>query len=156
MQNQIDIVIHPSSREIIPSSVHLMTAATDMDVEHPDPDQGLVISDGTILTAKEEGTTDKMNMVISALTPANATEDGGKADMCTFGGESVGKAEIDATKNEAVALASANAAVVMSLTNDKGFALPRTGGSGMYLITIVGVVIAIGGFYSITRKKRAG
>ncbi len=156
LQNQIDIVIHPSSREIIPSSVHLMTAATDMDVEHPDQDQGLVISDGTILTAKEEGTTDKRNMVISALTPANATEDGGRADMCTFGGESVGKAEIDATKNAAVALASANAAVVMSLTNDKGFVLPKTGGSGMYLITIVGVVIAIGGFYSITRKKREG
>lgn len=155
-QNQIHIVIDPSSREITPSSVHYMTVADDMDVEHPDTDsRRLTISDGTTLETKEEGTTDEINMVIGDLVPAKATVDGKTADMCAFGGESVGTPEINATKNAAKALASADAAVVMSLMNEKGFSLPQTGGNGLYLITILGVVIALGGFYSVSKKKKA-
>ena len=153
LQNQLDIVITPSFREITPSSVHYMTVASDHDIEHPDSNQVIILSDGTSLTAKEEGTTDKDNMVIGTLTSATATEDGKTAAMCSFGSESVGKEEISATKNSAVALDSGNAAVVMSIVNSKGFVLPRTGGNGIYLCTILGCVIAILGIYVVNKDR---
>lgn len=153
-QNQIDIVISPSSRPITPSSVHHMTVADDHDIEHLDTDQVLTLSDGTSLTAKEEGTTDKDNMVIGDLTPAKATVDGERADMCAYGGQLVGVDEIQATKNAAAAQASANAGVILSLMNEKGFLLPKTGGAGMYLLTIVGVVGVVVGVYFVTKDKK--
>lgn len=157
LQNQIDINITPSSREITPSSVHYMTVANDHDVEHPDTDSNsITLSDGRILIAKEEGTTDKDNMVIGTLTSATATVDGIEADMCAFGEEKIGKAEIDATPNKTVAAASANAAVILSIMNSRTFLLPQTGGAGMYLITILGVVIAIAGVFYLTRKNKKG
>ena len=49
---------------------------------------------------------------------------------------------------------SANAIVKMSVVNNKGFLLPQTGGNGLYLITILGVVVVGCGCYSISRKNK--
>ncbi|MCD8110156.1 MAG: LPXTG cell wall anchor domain-containing protein [Clostridiales bacterium] len=49
---------------------------------------------------------------------------------------------------------SANATVVLTVTNSKSFLLPQTGGYGLYLVTIIGVVVAAGGIYMVTRKKK--
>ena len=35
----------------------------------------------------------------------------------------------------------------------KGFLLPQTGGKGLYLVTIIGVVAVAGGCYLVTRKR---
>ena len=153
LQNELDIVITPSSREITPSSVHYMTVASDHDIEHPVDDQLIALSDGTSLTAKEEGTTDKDNMVIGSLTKATATEDGKTAAMCSFGSESIGAEEINATKNASVATASENAAIVLSIVNSASFVLPLTGGNGIYLCTILGCVIVVLGIYVVNKDK---
>lgn len=49
---------------------------------------------------------------------------------------------------------SLNAAVVMEITNTKGFTLPTTGGAGIWLIVILGVVIGGLGIYSFVSKRR--
>lgn len=154
LQNQIDILINPSMREITPSSVHYMTVADDHDIEHPSDDQDLILSDGTTLVAKEEGTTDKENMVIGELTPASATVDDVQADMCVYGAQHLGSEAINATKNSAVAAASENADVIISVMNSKAFLLPQTGGAGLYLLTIVGVAAVVIGVYSVSHKNK--
>ena len=47
-----------------------------------------------------------------------------------------------------------NSSVVMSVNNTRGFRLPQTGGSGLYLVTILGVITAVGGCYLVMRKKK--
>lgn len=49
-----------------------------------------------------------------------------------------------------------NAAVVMEVTNTKGFHLPDTGGRGLFLITIGGVAAAALGFCVINKKRKNG
>lgn len=48
---------------------------------------------------------------------------------------------------------SANAIVKMEVTNNKEFLLPQTGGKGIYLVTIAGVLIAAIGIISRKSKK---
>lgn len=48
---------------------------------------------------------------------------------------------------------SANALVVMEILNSKGFLLPQTGGRGLYLITILGVVVVAFGCFFMSKKK---
>lgn len=154
LQNQIDIVIDEASREITPSNVHHMTVDDDYDIEHPDEDGSLHLSDGTVLETKEEGTTDKNNMIIGELTASKATVDGVDAAMCAFGEQKIGVEEIKATPNSSVALASENADTILEITNSKGFTLPKTGGVGLYAGTILGVIIVVCGSYFITRDRK--
>lgn len=49
---------------------------------------------------------------------------------------------------------SKNAFVVMEVTNSKQFLLPQTGGSGMYILTIAGFIVAGLGYYFLTHKKK--
>ena len=42
----------------------------------------------------------------------------------------------------------------MSITNHKGFSLPKTGGKGVYFLTIAGVIGAVIGFYIISEDKK--
>lgn len=46
-----------------------------------------------------------------------------------------------------------NQAVLLTVNNTKEFLLPQTGGKGLYLITIVGVISVAGGCYLVTRKR---
>lgn len=152
-QNQIDINIAPTTRSITPSSIQSMTVAADSTREHTTGDREITFSDGTKLTTREEGTTDFKEMVIGAVNAASATVDDVAANMKAYGQESVGASEVTATPNGAEAASSTNAEVELSIVNEKGFTLPRTGGMGMYLITILGVIAAITGTYYATRKK---
>lgn len=153
-QNEFDIVINSASREITPSNVVYMTVDKDHDIEHPVADQNLQLSDGTVLKAKEEGTTDKDNMIVAELAPSSSTVDGKKASMCAYGTQHLGTAEINATPNKTVAAASERADVVMSINNEKGFNLPKTGGTGLYAITIIGFVTVICGAYFVLKDKK--
>lgn len=93
-------------------------------------------------------------MVIGELTPASATVDGVQADMCVYGAQHLGSEAINATKNSAVAAASENADVIISVMNSKAFLLPQTGGAGLYLLTIVGVAAVVIGVYSVSHKNK--
>ncbi|MCD8021336.1 MAG: SpaH/EbpB family LPXTG-anchored major pilin [Clostridiales bacterium] len=155
LQNQIDIVITPSSREIKPSAITYMTVDEDADLEHSTEDRTITLSNGLNLKTKEEGTTDKNNMVIGTLKQATATVDGTEASMCAYGSQLLGTTEIAATKNASAAAASENADVVISILNSASFLLPKAGGSGLYLITIFGVMAVISGLL-IVRSKKTG
>lgn len=50
--------------------------------------------------------------------------------------------------------ASANALVKMEVQNAKGFSLPKTGGRGLYLLTIAGVILAGTGMMFTTGKRK--
>ena len=152
-QNQIHFTINQASREITASSVHHMTVAKDHDIEHSKDDKHLSLSDGTVLDSSDEGTTDKDNMVVGDLTATTATIDGATADMCKYGEQSIG-ADLAGAKNADVAKDSENADVKMSITNHKGFSLPKTGGNGVYLVTILGILGAVIGFYVLSEDKK--
>ena len=77
----------------------------------------------------------KTDMYVGAIKKATATVDKIDANMSTVDG-------------------SANAAVLMTVNNTKGFLLPQTGGNGLYVVTIVGVVAVAGGCYLVTRKRK--
>ena len=133
-----------------------MTVAKDHDVEYSKDDKHLTLSDGTILDSKDEGTTDKDNMIVGPLTATTSTIDGVKSDMCKYGEQSIG-GDLAGSTNVDVAKESANADVKMSITNHKGFSLPKTGDKGVYAVTIAGIIGAVVGFYIISenRKKKA-
>lgn len=154
LQNQINITIDEASREITPSSVHYMTVDEDYDIEHPVDDDALILSDGTVLDTLEEGTTDKENILIGDLNHSSAVIDGVDAKMVTWQEQKIGIEEIQATPNSGVSLKSENADVIIEITNSKGFALPQTGGAGLYIGTILGVVIVIVGSYFISKDKK--
>lgn len=75
------------------------------------------------------------DQVAIQTTPASATIDEKAATMITSG-------------------ESKNALVNMEITNSKGFLLPQTGGRGIYLVTIAGIIIAAAGCYIMRHKKK--
>lgn len=154
LQNQLSIVINTASRDITPSSVHYMTAAKDYDVEHPNNNHTFTLSDGTPLDTLEEGTTDKQNMFISDLNPSSATVDDIQATLKEVRQLSLGLNEINATKNAQASLSSESAAVLITIENGIIFLLPMTGGVGMSLVTILGVVGFIVSLYFLFAKKK--
>lgn len=72
----------------------------------------------------------KTDLYVGAIKPASATVD----------------------KKDA-AMTEDNAKVLLTVNNTKGFLLPQTGGKGLYLVTIIGVVAVAGGCYLVTRKR---
>lgn len=83
------------------------------------------------------GTTD---MYEGAVHSASAKIDGAAVEM---------RKGTAATADET----SENAVVVMGIVNHKGFLLPQTGGSGLYLITILGVLTAVAGGCMMCRRS---
>ena len=147
-QNQVRIVINPTTCDITPASVTQMTVAPDASVEHPDTDSTITLSDGTILTAKEEGTTDKTNMVVGTPTAATATVNETAANMCNYNAQLLGAADIQRGGD------STNAGVILSIVNHKGFTLPVTGGAGMIMLTLIGAAgLMIFGYFSFSKKE---
>ncbi len=60
----------------------------------------------------------------------------------------------EATMNpDGTVTTSTNAAVVIEITNTKGFSLPMTGGEGVWILTILGVLIIGLGAYSLVLRK---
>ena len=71
------------------------------------------------------------DLYVGALLQASAKVDGIEADMT-----------------------EGNSSVEMTVNNTRGFRLPQTGGGGLYLVTILGVITVAGGCYLVTRKKK--
>ena len=87
------------------------------------------------ISSTANGTTLNNNVIVQTIA-ASATVDDTKATM-TKQGE------------------SDNAYINMELTNQKQFLLPLTGGTGSYLLIIVGVVVAGCGVMVLRRNKKA-
>lgn len=156
-QNQIHFTINQASREITASAVYHMTADKDHDEEHvKDDSTSLTLSNGETLPTANEGTTDKDAMVIGALNPTTATIDGAQAAMCKYGESDLSSKAVTDLADK-TAKDSENANVKMSITNHKGFSLPKTGDKGVYAVTIIGIIGAVVGFYIVSenRKKKA-
>ena len=156
-KDQVKIVITPSSRTITPAEVKHMTVAEDADIEHPTADQQVVFSNQKTYTLVEEGTTDKNRMVIGELTPATASVNGKSANTEVYSAQSLKEdivAGVTNTTLKGEIEGSTNADVILSIVNERGFKLPETGGSGLYLITILGVLAVAAGGYTMTRKKK--
>lgn len=155
LKEELIIEIEPAARDITASSVHHMTVREDYDEEHPKAARKLQLSDGTVLETEEEGTTDKQNMYIGELRHSVAVVDGKKADMCAYGEQNLGKAEINATSNGKAAAQSENAAVILSILNSTLFGLPQTGGAGLYTAILIGFAAVFAGSRLLDdRKKR--
>lgn len=86
----------------------------------------------------------KSDMYVGSIIPATATVDGVSASM---------KAHSYTKGNIAGTLTSDDATVVLDVVNHKNFLLPKTGGYGLYIITIAGVLAVAGGCLVFTRKK---
>lgn len=50
---------------------------------------------------------------------------------------------------------SANAEAPLTVVNTPGFQLPKTGGAGLYVVTILGVMAVAAGAFVVTRKKHS-
>lgn len=156
-KDQIKIVITPTSRPITPANVKHMTVEQDADIEHPTANQTVVFSNQKTYTLVEEGTTDKNNIVLGTVTPATANVNGKAAHTEVYDSQSLKEDIVANVANTTLAndiKNSANADVILSVVNEKGFKLPETGGSGLYLITILGVLAVAAGGYTMTRKKK--
>lgn len=153
-QNQVRITINQASRAITPSAVYTMTVAADHTEEHiKDEVTKLQLSNGTTEDTFNEGTTDKQGIVIGDLVATTATIDGETAKMGNYGSAALDAKAVSDLKDK-TAVNSTNADLKMSITNHKGFSLPKTGGKGVYFLTIVGVVGAVIGFYIISEDKK--
>ncbi|MCD7981743.1 MAG: LPXTG cell wall anchor domain-containing protein [Clostridiales bacterium] len=84
------------------------------------------------------------DMYVGEILEATATVDGVVTTM----------ADHITTFSNGATVTSENATVVMTVTNSKSFLLPQTGGYGLYLITIIGVIVAATGIYMVTRKSK--
>ena len=160
LKDQITIDITATDREIIASvagTTGLDSAAADAIVANYGT--GIKNENGQLVTeassefagdAAVAGPTDetangrtigKTDMYVGQIHAASATVDKVSATMIN-GSARTGD------------IASANAIVKMSVVNNKGFLLPKTGGSGLYLITILGVLAVGCGCYCMSRKSK--
>ncbi len=74
-------------------------------------------------------------MFVGEIRPAEAAVDGEKATMKSDGD-------------------SVHAKVVLSVMNSKGFRLPQTGGSGLFGVTLLGMLSVVSGCAMIGKKKK--
>lgn len=125
LKEPMTVVINSSSADITPTVANV-TGIQSKAEEDSTANDGIV--KGTALA----------NEVSAQTVSASAEVDGTKASMnpCKTDADSV------------------HALVVMEVLNSKGFLLPQTGGKGVYLITILGVIIAAAGFCISSKNKK--
>ena len=129
LKDQIVIKINSAEREISPAVAgHVGLKPTDADADDH--------------TAGR--TTGKVAMLVGDLTESSATVDSVAADMSHYTVKTQKLSPCD----------SENALVNIGITNSKSFLLPVTGGSGLYAITILGVIAVAVGCYFATRKRK--
>ena len=132
LKDQIVIDITSAEREITPAVAgRIAWAQTDADLpEH---------------TATGGRTTGKTAMAVGELTKSCAAVDHVAANMDNYTVKTQKLTPCD----------SENAVVNIGITNSKSFQLPVTGGSGLYAITIIGVITVAAGCYFVVKKKKA-
>ncbi len=101
-------------------------------------------NENNIYEAVNGRTINGTDMYVGEILEATATVDGVVTTMTDH----------ITTFSNGAAVTSANAAVVLTVTNSRSFLLPQTGGYGLYLITIVGVIIAAAGIFMVTRRNK--
>ena len=148
LKDQIVIDISATDRDVIAS----VAGVTGMDKEAVNAivenyQGGIYDENGNLVTAQKDEL-----FGIEAGEPVVEQANGrtiGKTDMY------VGKIKSASATVDAVAanMTEENGAVLLSVNNTKGFLLPRTGGNGMYLVTILGAIAVAGGYCLVVRKK---
>ena len=149
LKDQIVIDITATDRDIISS----VAGVTGMDkdavaavVEHYNG--GIYDENGNLVTSSLDELLNSSANYPKSETPQGRTI--GSTDMYV-GAVTKASSKVDGIDEN---MTEGNSAVVMSVNNTRGFRLPQTGGSGLYLITVLGVVTAAGGCYLVTRKKK--
>ena len=149
LKDQIVIDITATDRDIISS----VAGVTGMDkdavaavVEHYNG--GIYDENGNLVTSSLDELLNSSANYPKSETPQGRTI--GSTDMYV-GAITKASSKIDGIDAN---MTEGNSAVMMSVNNTRGFRLPQTGGRGLYLITVLGVVTAAGGCYLVTRKKK--
>lgn len=149
LRDPVEIAITATEREVIAS----VAGTTGLDGEAAEAmvknyGAGIKNENGQLVTeAKSEFSGDS-----GVPGPKAETADGrtiGRTDMYV-GAVHSASATVDQT---AAKMDDHQAAVIMRIVNNKGFLLPQTGGSGLYLLTILGVLTAGFGGCLMSRKS---
>lgn len=150
LKDQIVIDITATDRDVIAS----VAGVTGMDKDAVEAivknyNGGIYDENGNLVTSSlDELTGGKANYPVSGTADGNEI---GATDM--YVGEI--REAVSTVDGIDADMTGSNAAVLLSVNNTKGFLLPQTGGRGLYAVTIIGVVVAAGGCYLVSRKKKA-
>ena len=124
------------------------------------PGKVLICGQAAVETANGR-TIEKIPMKVDPVVPATATVDGIDAQMAVYNitEETMidGVANKTGKKVEAAlidSILSANGMVNVEVTNNRNTLLPKTGGNGLYAVTIAGIAAVAGGCYYATRKRK--
>lgn len=150
LKDQIQIDISASDRDIIAS----VAGVTGMDAAAVNAivknyQGGIYDENGNLVTAQQDELTGA-----AAGTPTAERANGrtiGKTDLYV-GTLQKASAKID---GQNARMTEGNQSVLLTVNNTKEFLLPQTGGKGLYLVTILGVIAVAGGFYLVFRKRES-
>ena len=148
LKDQIRIDISATDRDIIAS----VAGVTGMDAAAVEAivknyQGGIYDENGNLVTAQQDELTGA-----AAGAPTAEIANGrtiGKTDLYV-GTLQKAFAKID---DKDALMTDNDQAVLLTVNNTKEFLLPQTGGKGLYLVTILGVVAVAGGCYLVTRKR---
>ncbi|MCC8150144.1 MAG: LPXTG cell wall anchor domain-containing protein, partial [Lachnospiraceae bacterium] len=151
LRDPVTIVITSTDRDIIASVAGVAGLTADVAEEIiRNYHGGIYDENGNLIDSPAEATANGRmiggtDIYVGDILPATATVDGIAAKMA----DRDLSEELLTTDSES----SANASVIVSITNHKSFRLPQTGGSGLYAITILGIILAVLGIM-ISRKEK--
>lgn len=149
LKDQIIIDITGTDRDIIASVAGVTgmdKAAVTAVVEHYNG--GIYDENGNLVTSSLD---ELLNS--TANYPKSETPDGrtiGSTDLYV-GAVREASSQVDGIEAD---MTDGNGSVQISVNNTRSFRLPQTGGNGLYLVTILGVITSAGGCYLVTRKKK--
>lgn len=148
LRESVEIDIQPTDRDVI-ASVAGVTGMDEAAMKHivENYHGGIYDENGNLVTAQ----TDEIygNAVNNTVLENANGHTIGKTDMYV-GAIKKATAKVDQVE---ASMTDADAAVILAINNTKKFLLPQTGGRGLYVITIIGMICVAGGSCLITRKR---
>lgn len=177
LKDQIHVDIVTTTRNVDPAVCGYVGNDNSTQHVHTDAcyDDGILISSetgiasqGKVLICGQAGvekangrTIEKIPMKVDPVVPATASVDNIDAQMTgyTISGDTEidGALNKDSRKVEAAlikTISSDNGIVNVEVTNNRNTLLPKTGGNGLYAVTIAGIAAVAGGCYYATRKRK--